>query len=215
VGSAHRRRTFPSSPSIIPREPRSIVLRNGDHVPKDPRETRARASLHPLRDIVSPTRPTTCITKGERSSPTLPSSSHHEYHGSSSSKYVTSLPRRSDDIFARSSFQSASPLSSPLSSLLAPLIKHAKAVMENATSPSSLPNDLFREPRLLIPPKAYTVLPQGGYRARDENDSTFFYTASGETQWLRPTRPANEPLLTEHATRVVIGRSGSSDKTQH
>ena len=183
--------------------------------PKSPGETRVRVSLHPPRDTISPTGPTTCVTKGERSSPTLPSSSHHEYHGSSSSKYVTSLPRRSGDIFAQGSFQSASPLSSPLSSLLAPIIKHAKAVMEHATSPSSLPDDFFREPRLLIPPKAYTVLPYGWYRARDENDSTFFYTASGETQWLRPTRPANEPLLTEHATRVVIGRSGSSDKTHN
>jgi hypothetical protein len=87
----------------------------------------------------------------------------------------------------------------------------AEIIAFGPSYPISLPSSFFREPRLSLLPASYTVLPQGWYRARDENDSTYFYTACGKAQWARPTQPASMAALSECTREAQTAASSSSD----
>jgi hypothetical protein len=120
---------------------------------------------------------------GQASGPAPPaSSSHHSEDGTSPLKYVTSLPGCG-----------------------------AETIAFGPSYPISLPSSFFREPRLSLLPASYTVLPQGWYRARDENDSTYFYTACGKAQWARPTQPASMAASSECTREAQTAASSSSD----
>ncbi|CAN9148416.1 unnamed protein product [Alternaria alternata] len=110
------------------------------------------------------------------------SSSHHSEDGTSSLGDATSLPGCGAEIIA---FGSSYPI--------------------------SLLSSSFREPRLSLLPASYTILPQGWYRARDENDSTYFYTACGKAQWARPTQPASMAVSTERKREAHSAASSSGD----
>jgi hypothetical protein len=43
------------------------------------------------------------------------------------------------------------------------------------------------------PPRVFNTLPSGWFQAKSESGPVYFYTASGVTQWTRPTQPANQP----------------------
>ncbi|KAF9732197.1 hypothetical protein PMIN06_011671 [Paraphaeosphaeria minitans] len=57
--------------------------------------------------------------------------------------------------------------------------------------PSAMSNLLPRPPPR--PPRVFNTLPSGWFQAKSENGSVYFYTATGVTQWTRPTQPANQP----------------------
>ncbi|KAB2098701.1 hypothetical protein AG0111_0g12990 [Alternaria gaisen] len=123
---------------------------------------------------------------GQASAPAPPvSSSHHSVDGTSPLEDATSLPGCGTEIIAF-----------------------------GPSYPMSLPSSFFRELRLSLLPASYTILPQGWYRARDENDSTYFYTACGEAQWARPTQPASMAVSTERKREVQTAASSSSDIVQ-
>jgi hypothetical protein len=113
------------------------------------------------------------------------SSSHHSEDGTSPLEDATSLPGCGAEIIAF-----------------------------GPSYPMSLPSSFFRELRLSLLPASYTILPQGWYRARDENDSTYFYTACGKAQWDRPTQPASMAVSTERKREVQTAASSSSDIVQ-
>ncbi|CAN9394079.1 unnamed protein product [Alternaria alternata] len=113
--------------------------------------------------------------------PLVPSSNHSE-DGTSPLKDATSLPGCGAEIIAF-----------------------------GPSYPISLSSSFFREPRLSLLPVSYTILPQGWYRARDENDSTYFYTACGKAQWARPTQPASMAVSTERKREAQTVTSSSSD----
>ncbi|KAH8635700.1 hypothetical protein IG631_11101 [Alternaria alternata] len=120
---------------------------------------------------------------GQASCPAPPvPSSHHSEDGTSPLDDATSLPACGAEIIA---FRPSYPI--------------------------SLSSSFFREPRLSLLPASYTILPQGWYRARDENDSTYFYTACGKAQWARPTQPASMAVLTERKREAHTTASSSSD----
>jgi hypothetical protein len=120
---------------------------------------------------------------GQASGPAPPaSSSHHSEDDTSPLKYATRLPGCG-----------------------------AETIAFSPSYPISLPSSFFREPRLSLLPASYTVLPQGWYRARDENDSTYFYTACGKAQWARPTQPASMAVSTERKREAHTAASSSSD----
>ncbi|KAJ4289551.1 histone methyltransferase set2 [Kalmusia sp. IMI 367209] len=56
--------------------------------------------------------------------------------------------------------------------------------------PSAMANLPRPPPRPLRP---FNSLPPGWFQAKSENGATYFYTASGVTQWTRPTLSANQP----------------------
>lgn len=56
--------------------------------------------------------------------------------------------------------------------------------------PSAMSNLPSRPPPR--PPRPFNNLPAGWFQAKSDNGSTYFYTASGVTQWTRPTQPANQ-----------------------
>ncbi|CAN9258262.1 unnamed protein product [Alternaria alternata] len=87
----------------------------------------------------------------------------------------------------------------------------AEIIVFDPSYPISLSSSFFREPRLSLLPASYTILPQGWYRARDENDSTYFYTACGKAQWARPTQPASMAASTERKREAQTAASSSSD----
>ncbi|CAN9461005.1 unnamed protein product [Alternaria alternata] len=113
--------------------------------------------------------------------PLVPSSNHSE-DGTSPLKDATSLPGCGAEIIAF-----------------------------GPSYPISLSSSFFREPRLSLLPVSYTILPQGWYRARDENDSTYFYTACGKAQWARPTQPASMAVSIERKREAQTAASSSSD----
>jgi hypothetical protein len=110
------------------------------------------------------------------------SSSHHSEDGTSPLENVISLPGCGAEIIA---FGSSYPI--------------------------SLLSSSFRESRPSLLPASYVILPQGWYRARDENDSTYFYTACGKAQWARPTQPASMAVSTERKMEAHSAASSSSD----
>jgi hypothetical protein len=87
----------------------------------------------------------------------------------------------------------------------------AKIIAFGPSYPMSLSSSFFREPRLSLLPASYTILPQGWYRARDENESTYFYTACGKAQWARPNQPASMAVSTERKREAHTAASSSSD----
>jgi hypothetical protein len=87
----------------------------------------------------------------------------------------------------------------------------AEIIAFGPSYPISLSSSFFREPRLSLLPVSYTILPQGWYRARDENDSTYFYTACGKAQWARPTQPASMAASSECTREAQTAASSSSD----
>ena len=120
---------------------------------------------------------------GQASGPAPPAlSSHHSEDGISPLKYATSLPGCGAEIIA-----------------------------SGPSYPISLPSSFFREPRLSLLPASYSVLPQGWYCARDENDSTYFYTACGKAQWARPTQPASMAVSTGRKREAQTAAFSSSD----
>jgi hypothetical protein len=120
---------------------------------------------------------------GPVSGPASPaSSSHHSEDGTSPLKDATSLPGCGPETIAF-----------------------------GPPYPISLPSCFFREPRLSLLPASYTILPQGWYRARDENESTYFYTACGKAQWARPNQPASMTVSTERKREAHTAASSSSD----
>lgn len=113
------------------------------------------------------------------------SSSHHSEDGTSSLGDATSLPGYG-----------------------------AETIAFGPSYPISLPSSFFREPRLSLLPASYSVLPQGWYCARDENDSTYFYTACGKAQWARPTQPASMVVSAQRTREAGTAASSSSDIVQ-
>jgi hypothetical protein len=55
------------------------------------------------------------------------------------------------------------------------------------------PSGFFTAPRAVIRPRPFNPLPPGWFQATSDNGATYFYNASGVTQWQRPTQPANQP----------------------
>ncbi|CAN9469968.1 unnamed protein product [Alternaria alternata] len=120
---------------------------------------------------------------GQASGPAPPvPSSHHSEDGTSPLDDATSLPGCGAEIIAF-----------------------------GPSYPISLSSSFFREPRLSLLPASYVILPQGWYRARDENDSTYFYTACGKAQWARPTQPASMAASSECTREAQTAASSSSD----
>jgi hypothetical protein len=87
----------------------------------------------------------------------------------------------------------------------------AEIIAFGPSYPISLSSSFFREPLLSLLPASYTILPQGWYRARDENESTYFYTACGKAQWARPTQPARMAVSTERKREAQTAASSSND----
>lgn len=73
------------------------------------------------------------------------------------------------------------------------------------------------------PPRQYNVLPAGWFQAKAENGTTYFYTATGATQWTRPTQPASQPKKEVQSLQDIIasitaeastpGKRGSASST--
>lgn len=56
------------------------------------------------------------------------------------------------------------------------------------------PAGFFNPPRPPHRPRPHpTPLPPGWFQAASENGATYYYNATGSTQWTRPTLPANQP----------------------
>ncbi|CAN9192615.1 unnamed protein product [Alternaria alternata] len=100
---------------------------------------------------------------------------------------------------------------SPLEDATSPPGRGAEIIAFGPSYPISLSSSFFREPRLSLLPASYTILPEGWYRARDENDSTYFYTACGKAQWARPTQPASMTVSAQRTREAGTATSSSSD----
>ena len=120
---------------------------------------------------------------GQASDPAPPvPSSHHSEDGTSPLDDATSLPECGAEIIAF-----------------------------GPSYPISLSSSFFREPRLSLLPALCVILPQGWYRARDENDSTYFYTVCGKAQWARPTQSASMAASSECTREAQTAASLPSD----
>lgn len=195
-----------SSPEVAP----MTLKRSGDLT--------ARISLHPPPEIDNRMGPLTRVAKT-----TMPSRPGSKASTKNNARDNARAARRAEERRNNPSGQASGPAppvpsshnsednTSPLKDAPSLPGRGAEIIAFGPSYPTSLSSSFFREPRLSLLPASYTVLPQGWYRARDENDSTYFYTACGKAQWARPTQPASMAVSTGRKREAQTAASSSSD----